>query len=647
MLNFFKSNDFGSLRKELMKNYLNESKIQKIIDSGVDINQTDDNGRNLLFELSKKKRIEAIKILIRNGMNINDTDKYGKTVLADTISREDSLMIKFLLEQGADLNYKDEMGRSLLQDIALEGSLKIFRVCLQYNPDLNAQDKYGRTVLFDAVAGGSIEILQEILNNIDDPNILDQNGQTVLFEAVLNDNHELAKMLISYGVDVHISDKNRRNVMFNAVLLGAKNIDIIELLLRKGAKINQKDIKGKTILDEILYIQKIINDPYKKVEGIYKYAKKSNNYIALMSVLMAHGLAIDRTDDYGRTILFKEVLKENYEAVEFLIDTGADVNATDNDERTVLFYVIMDGLNGLSMIDFLIQKGADINHRDINGRTIVDDIVEFILVTQSNKKPTTKRLLKVQEKNEDYLGLLRKLFLRKPKLNEKRKDGRTVIFDVVLHDNINLLKLLLNNGADPNVKDEDLNTPFSLLVEHGVKAKTPKERDLFIERLVFLLKFRIDINAVDINGRTIFHKAVIANDVAVIERLLSKRADLNIKDKQGRTALHHTQWKGNAKIARLLIAAGANMDEPDYAGFTVLNYAAILGHRDLVIQLINSGVLMYNHNRKSKKVAMFFKEKFSNLDSLLTSDITDPKLRDSLNQVITNLKNEVLEVLNG
>jgi ankyrin repeat protein len=252
----------------------------------------------------------------------------------------------------------------------------------------------------------------------------------------------------------------------------------------------------------------------------------------------------------------------------------------------------------------------------------------------------------VQEKNEDYLGLLRKLLLRKPKLNETRKDGQTIIFDVILYDNINLLKLLLNNGADPNIKDENLNTPFALLVEHGVKIETQKEREIFIEKLVFLLKFRIDINAIDINGRTIFHKAVIANDVTVVERLLSKRADLDIKDKQGRTALHHTQWKGNAKIARLLIVAGANMNEPDYAGFTVLNYAAILGHRDLVIQLINSGVLMYNHNKKSKKVAIFFKEKFHNLDTLLTSDITDPKLKDSLTQVIANLKNEVLKVLN-
>ena len=129
----------------------------------------------------------------------------------------------------------------------------------------------------------------------------------------------------------------------------------------------------------------------------------------------------------------------------------------------------------------------------------------------------------------------------------------------------------------------------------------------------------------------------------MVEKLLTKKADLNIKDRQGRTALHHTQWKGNYKIARLLIASGASMNEPDYAGFTILNYAAILGHVRLVVILLASGVLMYNHNKKSQAVKEFFLEREPNLDKLLQGNITDNKMRNSIQQVIDNLKKEIRE----
>jgi ankyrin repeat protein len=208
-----------------------------------------------------------------------------------------------------------------------------------------------------------------------------------------------------------------------------------------------------------------------------------------------------------------------------------------------------------------------------------------------------------------------------------------------------LIKLLFNSGANANIMDDNGDTPLTLLVDNGLKVKSIRNKEQFLEKLVFLLKFRIDVNIRDKEGRTVYHKAVIADDIEVVEKLLSKKADLNIKDRQGRTALHHTQWKGNFKIARLLIAAGADINAVDYAGFTILNYAAILGHTKLVVILIASGVLMYNHNKKSRSVAQFFKEREKNLAKLLNGNITDPKMLSAIKQVIKNLRAEIDEAL--
>ena len=647
MLKMFKTDGVEALHKELLKNYIDENRIQSLIDSGLNINRRDDKGRTLLFVLSAKKRIESIKILIKNGIDINAEDNYGKTVLSEAVDRVDGMMIRFLIGAGASINHVNSSGRTVIQDAALEENEKVFNILMSQNPDLTIKDFYGKTVLFDAVEGGNINIVREIVNNIDDINIVDNNGQSVLFYSVLKEDDLISKFLVDNGINVNILDKKRQTALFNALVLGSKNLPTIELLLEKGAKLNVKDYSDKTLLDEILKINAIANKPDSfKIEGKYRLAGKERNYIKLTGILIEDGLAIDRTDSQGQTVLYKEVERENYDTVNFLIDAGANVNAQDNNGRTVLFDAVLRGPSNMNMIDHLIAKGADVDHRDFNEKTVIDELVEAILIIQNNKKPSSRRFLDLRD-GKDYIPLLKKMLLFKPRLNFQREDGRTILFDIIVENNIELIKLLINAGADLNILDNENNSPLSYMVDEGLKIENAKEKEYFLERLVLILKFRIDMNTIDKDGKTIFHKAVIADDLSVVEKLLTKKTNLNIKDKQGRTALHHTQWKGNYKIARLLIAAGADINEPDYAGFTILNYAAILGHTKLVIVLILSGVLMYNHSKKSKSVAKFFKDRESNLGTLLNANITDDKMRRALEEVTENLKKEIKQALEG
>ena len=644
MLNIFNTDSNEQLHKELLKDYLNEDKIQKLIDSGVNINKKDAKGRTLLYELVRKKRIESIKILIKNGIDINSEDSYGKTVLNEAVERADNMMIRFLLGQGASVDFINSSGRTILQDMALEGNTKVFKTLMAYNPDLDYVDTYGRTVLFDAVEGGSLEIVKEVLLNIDDGNITDRHGRSILFYAAIKDDPAILNFLIDYGLDINLTDAKRQNILFTLVLFGADRIDVIEKLIERDIKLNIKDSSDHTILDEILHILSLIRDPKAKRARRYNVIHQKRNYLKLTTLLIEHGLAVNRRDEQGKTVLYREVKRKNYVTIKFLVTSGADINAEDNEGKTVLFDACLEGLSNLKMIDFLMELGADLDHRDLMGRSVVDDLVEVILIKKNRKRPSSRRFLEAKD-NEDYMGLLKRILLQRPKINTPRENGRTVIFEAIVYNNLELLKQLLNNGADPNVMDNEGNTPLSVLIDDGLKIARIREREHFLERIVFILKYRVDVDMVDKDGRTIYHKAVIANDLEVVEKLLTKKANLNIKDKQGRTALHHTQWKGNYKIARLLIVAGANMDEPDYAGFTILNYAAILGHAKLVVILIASGVLMYNHNKKSKAVAKFFKEKEKNLDRLLEGPVTDEKMRKALCEVIQNLKKEIDDAL--
>lgn len=636
---------FKELIKELHQNVFDEKKITKLLkNQDFNINAVDEKGKTLLFDLVKKRKMESVKFLLKQGLNVNAEDHYGKTVLNEAINVDDGIMIRFLLEHGSSINYVNKSKRTIMQDLALEGNVKAFKLLMIRQPNLHHKDLYQRNVLFDAIEGGNLEIVKEVVHEFseEDLNSIDVEGRTALFYAVLKEETAIAKMLIDYGSDVNILDSKEQNALFNAIILGAQNSEIVELLIKKGINLEQEDKVGFTVLDEILKLLDICKNPVDDITSKYRFVNHERNYLRLMSVLIDNGLKINRPDKEGKTVLYKAVFRKDYESIDFLITAGMDVNITDNDGRTILFDAIFGGFNAWDMIEYLLKKGINIDHRDNEERTIVDDLVELILIQQNSKTPRNERFLNIKIQ-EGYFELLRRILLTyKPKINRPKSNGQTIAFELINFNNNELLKLFISHDLDINFTDDKGQTPLSVLIEQGMSLSNTKQREDFFERLSFLLKYKVNSNAMDKNGRTILHKAVIADDVEVVEKLIaSKKMDITLKDTQGRTALHHTQWKGNVRIAKLLIANGANINECDSAGYTLLNYAAILGHLKLVELLISYGVLMYNQNKKSPSVTQFFLKNEANLDKLLEGEFSDEKMKRVVTDVVNNLKKEI------
>ncbi len=643
MFGFFKINE-DLFYKELLLDNIDVDKIQKLINKGINLNKRDEKGRTILFTLVAKKRLEAIKLLLKNGANLTIEDNYRKTVLDEAVERSDGIMIRFLLDNGFSINHKNSAGRTIFQDVALFGNNKIFQIFMNYSADFTLKDSYGRTVLFDAVEGGNLTILKDIINNVNNLNILDENHQTVLFRAVLKEDPLIATELILHGINVNFLDKDGQNVLFNAILQGSKNISVIDLLLKKGINLNIVDNYRKNIIDELLYILDLQKNPPKELEGKYKLVTIEKEYMPLAFLFIEQGLEVNKVDENGKTILQREVENQNFTNLEFLIHCGADVNICDEFEKNIIHKEILKGYSNYKMIDFLISHGANIDARDFDEKSVIDDIVEMIAVQKGFKK-VTPYLLTIIKNDEKYDILLKKVLTYRPNIETQRLDGTNILFDMVLYNDFETLKTIINYGINLNLKDKRGYTPLMHMVEEGLKIIDKKEKDLFVERLIYFLKYRVNVDIQDNDGRTVIHKAVIANNLVVVEKLLTKKADLSIRDVHGRTALHHTQWHGNYKIARWLIAAGADMNLSDNSGFTLLNYAAIFGHTKLVVALIASGVLMYNRNPKNRKVAQFFKDREKRLDKLLRSNISDDKMRLAVEEVVENLKKEINEVL--
>ena len=91
-----------------------------------------------------------------------------------------------------------------------------------------------------------------------------------------------------------------------------------------------------------------------------------------------------------------------------------------------------------------------------------------------------------------------------------------------------------------------------------------------ISSVEWLLKQGVDVDAVDINGKTALMIAGQYNDFVSMRALLDARADINVTDEKGWTALMFCVFEGRKDRVSELLIAGANVNRAASSGWTAL-----------------------------------------------------------------------------
>jgi ankyrin repeat protein len=139
-------------------------------------------------------------------------------------------------------------------------------------------------------------------------------------------------------------------------------------------------------------------------------------------------------------------------------------------------------------------------------------------------------------------------------------EKRDALTYAVLHKDLDIIKFLLDKGANVNAKDSNGRTPIHMAF---MNDQIPP-----FDIIKLLIENGADLHVRDNKGNTPFHVACIfLDDVNIINYLIDNGADINTKNNAGDTILHDIRDKN---IFKLLIEKGINLNAKNKMGETPL-----------------------------------------------------------------------------
>ena len=390
---------------------------------------------------------------------------------------------------------------------------------LREGANATALNRYGATPLSEAVRIGSGALIEKLLKAGADPNTFTTaQAETVLMKASREGNVEAVKVLLAHDADVNAKENFRgQTALMWAAAEG--HPDIVNLLAAKGADLNVRSYDRDTSLPK-----------------------------------MAAGTPAAPIARGGLTALLFAARQGEMETAKALLDAKADINAVDSDGNNALTLAILNTHYDLTQM--LIERGADPNVAAKNGRTALYSAVEMHDVDWS-PRPAHKETDKATS-----MDIIHALLDRKANVNaqltapapiEKHAQdmgdktmgaGTTPFTRAARSSDVELMKLLVDRGADPKLVGKDNQT--ALIVASGVvwtdhiKGTEPEA----LEAVKLCVALGLDVNAATDKGETALHGAAKRGADSITKYLIEKGANVNAHNKHGFTPLDIAMGKG-------------------------------------------------------------------------------------------------------
>lgn len=346
-------------------------------------------------------------------------------------------------------------------------------------------------------------------------------------------NSQLAKLVELLPLScIAAPSKNGRVALMQAI--DVHDVSVVEALLAAHPELGSTPFRDPLQIGNFVY----------PIHFASQMASHRDAEDALEIVELLSGLdpkCAQLRDSQGRTPLHFAVTGSSDRVTKWLIEIGADIDATTNGNnhtrQTPLHVIRM-----VSTMKILIAAGADINQQDSLGYTLghiatlsgQEHLVKAV-IDGGGKMGITDNLgqtmlhCAVLKRSTSILTMLLDIGFD---VNATTVEGITPLHLAVQSLRSDIFRLLIEHGADISAKTRSLSTPLDLCVLAG--------DDVCLKPLLETINSKSPsiINEGDIGRRTPLHTAATLARSSMVLDLLSYGADPSSVDNDGNTPLH-------------------------------------------------------------------------------------------------------------
>lgn len=267
-----------------------------------------------------KKILFLIFIMIL--FNINTAETRAAMIIPASVAEE----IQYLGYEASE--------KGLFQ-AAADGNISVLNLFMQVNTYVNIKDEDGKTPVYYASEAGQIKAVQYLLLCGADINARTYTMKSPLMAAIEAHSFETAKLLIDSNASLKVADDEGYTPMHYAVI--NNQLQIMKYMSSMYCDIDEPDNQNNkplfyTIGKTTEFIRTLIN------AGADKNGKNSD----------------------GKTALHEAVIKNNFAAVKCLVEMGVNINLTDNNNNTPIFYAKPESI----IYNYLFETGAKLPKKE-------------------------------------------------------------------------------------------------------------------------------------------------------------------------------------------------------------------------------------------------------------------------------------------
>lgn len=372
-------------------------RIEALLKSGADLNAAQIDGMTALHWAIWRDDRETARRLVQAGADVKVANRYEVRPLSLACANGDTELVELLLKSGADANTTLPGGETALMTAARTGKVDAVQALVAHKATVNAKDRKGQTAVMWAAAEGHADVVRVLIEAGADFRTPLKSGFTPLLFAVREGRRKVVQVLLQAGADVNEAMQPDRpggrapRKGTSPLLMAVENghFDLATALLDAGADPNDQR-SGFTALHVITWVRKP-----NRGDGLDGQPPPigSGNMTSLQFVreLVSHGADVNarlkhgtsgrgQLSQTGATPFLMACDTADLPLMRVLVELGADPTIPNVDRTPPL--VAASGFGTLApseeagteeeiveAVTYLLELGADINAVDDHGET--------------------------------------------------------------------------------------------------------------------------------------------------------------------------------------------------------------------------------------------------------------------------------------